>query len=115
MPQLTALFSNASDVLVITLGVRRTDGQHVTDAQKDAAMDAAKSVLQIIGADVEANSTAILTNAELNEGDSIRVTTGVETQVITANANSSNGDPLADIDAGLDDVPECENETGNDV
>ena len=96
MPQLTAQFSNASDVLVITIGARRTDGEHITDAQKDAAMDA---VLQIIGADVEANSTAILTNLELGENDRVNVSTSVSTMVV-----SSDSDTIADIDASVEEL-----------
>lgn len=59
-PTLTAQFSDVADLLVITIGVKRNDGLHITDGQKDAAMNAAKSVLQIIGAEVETNSTAVL-------------------------------------------------------
>ena len=77
-PELIANFSEASDVLVISIGVKRNDGQHITDGQKDAAMNAAKSVLQIIGAEVEANSTAILVPANLEEGETITVKTNVD-------------------------------------
>ncbi|MBR5757119.1 MAG: hypothetical protein IKX88_00795, partial [Thermoguttaceae bacterium] len=59
----TASFDGKRDVVVITLGVSREDGERITDAQKNAAMEAAKSVLQIVGADVDANSTAVLAPA----------------------------------------------------
>lgn len=96
-PELTSTFNNASDVLVITLGVKRTDGEHITDAQKESAMNAVKSVLQIIGADVEANSTAVLSTATVAEGETLTVKTTVE---ILKNS----GDALADIDAGVDEI-----------
>ena len=48
------LFEDKADAVVIILGAKRNDGEHITDAQKDAAMNAAKSVLQIVGADVVA-------------------------------------------------------------
>ncbi len=52
------------DIVVIILSVKRTteDGSYasITDGQKDAAMNAAKTVMQVLGADVNANSSAIL-------------------------------------------------------
>lgn len=57
---LRSIFTGKRDVLFIALGVSRENGEHITDGQKNAAMEAAKSVLQIIGADVDANSTALL-------------------------------------------------------
>ena len=77
-PTLTAQFSDVADTLVITIGVKRNDGLHITDGQKDAAMNAAKSVLQIIGAEVEANSTAILCPVDLPEGSNVYVSAAVE-------------------------------------
>ena len=56
----SAAFDGKRDVVFIILGASREDGERITDAQKNAAMEAAKSVLQIVGADVDANSTAIL-------------------------------------------------------
>ena len=50
------------DVVVLILAASRTDetGARVpiTDAQKETAMNAAKAVLQCVGAEVAANSTA---------------------------------------------------------
>lgn len=89
MAQLTALLSGASDVLVITLGARRPNGEHITDAQKDAAMNAAKSVLQIIGAEVEANSTAILESLESQENQSVVVKTDVSCEVVSNNVEAN--------------------------
>jgi len=54
--------NRARDVVVIVLAASREDenGDRVpiTDGQKETAMNAAKSVLQCVGADVAANSTA---------------------------------------------------------
>ena len=54
--------NGARDVVVIVLAASREDenGDRVpiTDGQKETAMNAAKSVLQCVGADVAANSTA---------------------------------------------------------
>lgn len=62
----TSLFDGKRDVVLVALGVSCEDGGHITDAQKNAAMEAAKSVLQIVGADVDANSTAILAPANVD-------------------------------------------------
>lgn len=64
------------DVVVLILGASRTDetGARVpiTDAQKETAMNAAKSVLQCVGAEVTANSTAwILPAVKLAEGETL--------------------------------------------
>ena len=64
------------DVVVLILGASRTDetGARVpiTDAQKETAMNAAKAVLQCVGAEVAANSTAwILPAVELAEGETL--------------------------------------------
>ena len=64
------------DVVVLILAASRTDetGARVpiTDAQKETAMNAAKSVLQCVGAEVAANSTALLIPAvELEENESL--------------------------------------------
>lgn len=67
------------DVIVIVIGVNRTDGEHVTDAQKDAAMNAAKSVLQVVGAYVAANSTALLNSStDWQEGDLLNVSATID-------------------------------------
>lgn len=54
--------NGARDVVVIVLAASREDenGDRVpiTDGQKETAMNAAKAVLQCVGADVSANSTA---------------------------------------------------------
>ena len=64
------------DVVVLILAASRTDetGARVpiTDAQKETAMNAAKSVLQCVGAEVAANSTAwIIPAVELAEGETL--------------------------------------------
>ena len=55
------------DVIVLVIAAKRNDGEHIVDAQKDAAMDAAKSVLQIVGAEVSASSTSILLPIDAEE------------------------------------------------
>ena len=64
------------DVVVLILAASRRDENDeyvaITDAQKETAMNAAKSVLQCVGAEVAANSTAwILPAVELAEGESL--------------------------------------------
>ena len=58
--KIQSVFDEKRDLVVIALGVSRKDGEHITGAQKDAAMNAAKAVLELIGAEVDANSSAIL-------------------------------------------------------
>ena len=70
------------DVVVLILAASRTDetGARVpiTDAQKETAMNAAKAVLQCVGAEVAANSTAwILPAVELAEGETLALNVGV--------------------------------------
>ena len=51
------------DALVIILTASRADGEErlpITEAQKETAANAAKSVLECVGADVGANSTAFV-------------------------------------------------------
>lgn len=57
--KLEASFEDKADVLVLVIAARRDDG-HVTEAQKESALNAAKSVLEVVGAEVVGNSTAIL-------------------------------------------------------
>lgn len=64
------------DVVVLILAASREDENGapvpITDAQKETAMNAATSVLQCVGADVAANSTALLIPAvELEENESL--------------------------------------------
>ena len=74
----TAKFSDRRDAIVLILGASRQDGEHITDAQKDAAMNAAKAVLQIAGADVDASSSAfLLSDPDFQEGDEFTVQTTV--------------------------------------
>ena len=61
---LHASIEGKADFIVFVIAANPSNGEHITDAQKDAAMNAAKSVLQMCGADVVANSTAILVNAD---------------------------------------------------
>lgn len=75
---LTAEILDKRDVLVLVVGASREDGEHVTDAQKATAMNAAKSVLQMVGADVAVSSTAFLCNAELTENETLTVETAVK-------------------------------------
>ncbi|MBQ9875368.1 MAG: hypothetical protein IJM30_13015 [Thermoguttaceae bacterium] len=77
-PQIAG-FTDKSDLIVLTIGAKRKDGGHITDAQKDAAMNSAKAVLQMIGAEVEASSSAFLINeSDLAEGETLTVKTYVE-------------------------------------
>lgn len=74
--QVIAEIESQKDVVVLILTASRTDetGARVpiTDAQKETAMNAAKSVLQCVGAEVAANSTAwILPAVELAEGETL--------------------------------------------
>ncbi len=77
---------NQKNALVLVLAAsRETDGVRVpiTDAQKDAAMNAAKAVLQCVGADTEAQSCAMLfPDVELQEGEklTLRVAATLERQ-----------------------------------
>ena len=78
------------DVIVIVLTASRIDengtSTPITDAQKETAMNAAKSVLQCVGADVAANSTAFLIPAvELAEGE--RLTLDVSATLNKQGAN----------------------------
>lgn len=64
------------DVIVLILAASREDENGnaipITGAQKETAMNAATSVLQCVGADVAANSTALLIPAvELEENESL--------------------------------------------
>lgn len=74
--EVIAGIESQKDVVVLILAASRTDetGARVpiTDAQKETAMSAAKSVLQCVGAEVAANSTAwILPAVELAEGETL--------------------------------------------
>ena len=74
-----AQFLGRRDVIVLMIGASRADGEHITDGQKDAAMNAAKSVLQVVGAEVDAVSTAfLLQDADVAEGDALYVRTTAE-------------------------------------
>jgi hypothetical protein len=71
------------DVVVLILPASRTDetGARVpiTDAQKETAMNAAKAVLQCVGAEVGANSTAwILPAVELQPGETLALNVDVK-------------------------------------
>lgn len=74
--EVIAGIESQKDVVVLILAASRTDetGARVpiTDAQKETAMNAAKSVLQCVGAEVAANSTSwILPAVELAEGETL--------------------------------------------
>lgn len=70
------------DVVVLVLTAsREVEGERVpiVAGQKDAAMDAAKSVLQCLGAEVGAFSTALLVPAtELQPGELLALNVGVK-------------------------------------
>lgn len=73
------------DIVVLILAASRTDENEnpvpITDAQKETAMNAAKSVLQCVGADVAANSTAwIIPAVEVGEDETL--TLNVSAQLI---------------------------------
>ena len=63
------------DALVIILTASRADGEErlpITEAQKETAANAAKSVLEGVGADVGANSTAfVIPGEELADGQTL--------------------------------------------
>lgn len=66
------------DVIVLVLAASRIDenGERlpIIDGQKETAMNAAKSVLQCVGADVAENSTALLIPAvELQDGETLKL------------------------------------------
>lgn len=66
------------DVIVLVLAASRIDenGERlpITDGQKETAMNAAKSVLQCVGADVTVNSSALLFPAvELQDGETLKL------------------------------------------
>ena len=65
--KIQSVFDEKRDLVVIALGVSREDGEHITGAQKDAAMNAAKAVLELVGAEVDANSSAILNEVEAEQ------------------------------------------------
>lgn len=70
-----ASVGSQKDAVVIVLACsREADGERVplVDAQKEAAMNAAKATLQCLGADVSACSTAFLFPAvELQENEAL--------------------------------------------
>ena len=70
------------DVVVLVLTAsREVEGERVpiVGAQKDAAMDAAKSVLQCLGADVGAFSSSLVVPAvELAEGETLALNVDVK-------------------------------------
>lgn len=87
------------DVMVLIIGASREDGEHITDGQKATAMNAAKSVLQMVGADVAVSSTAFLCNATLNEGESLSVTTEVKVYKYTVGSESNENAPASESGA----------------
>lgn len=74
--EVIAGIESQKDVVVLILAASREDENGnavpITDAQKETAMNAAKSVLQCVGAEVAANSTAwTLPAVELAEGETL--------------------------------------------
>lgn len=67
-PDVVTRVDGARDVIVIVVAASREDDSGarvpITEAQKETAMNAAKSVLQCVGATVDANSTSFLLPAE---------------------------------------------------
>ena len=66
-PTIINRIDEQKDVVVIVLAASRLDGETrlpLTDGQKDAAMQAAKATLQLVGADVAESSTALLIPAQ---------------------------------------------------
>ena len=83
----------ARDVIVLVLAATRYDDDGaplpITAAQKDAALNGAKSVLEVVGAEVAATSTALLIPAEtLNDGESLRLTVAATLDKITQDASA---------------------------
>ncbi len=82
------------DVVVLILTASRTDENGdraaITDAQKETAMNAAKSVLQVIGAEVDANSTAwIIPAVELGEGETLALNVSAQMVKTAAETNEA--------------------------
>lgn len=76
---LTANFTDRADVAVFTIGAKLRDGGHVTDGQIASALNAAKSVLQLLGAEVEASSTTFFySDEEFEDGEALLARTTVE-------------------------------------
>lgn len=88
---LEGLFEDKADAVVIILGAKRDDGEHITDAQKDAAMNAAKSVLQIVGADVVANASTLCANPDYEEGSALKYSVDVDVEPV-ANETDDDGE-----------------------
>ena len=69
--KLSGKFTGKSEVVVLILGAYRDDGERLTDAQKNAALDAAKAVLQVVGAEVEAAASTLLVDESFSDGDEL--------------------------------------------
>lgn len=71
---ITSIEGNQDVVVIVLTATRDLNGQSasIVGAQKDAAMNAAKSVLQVLGIEVGALSTSLVVPAvELAEGETL--------------------------------------------
>ena len=105
---LIAGFSDKRDVVVLILGASRRDGEHITDGQVGSALNTAKSVLQMVGADVDASSSAfLLSDDDFAEGDALTAKTTVELWKNLSDA-SNESEQSGNEDLGLGEVDETE-------
>ena len=84
---ISSLDGNTDAIIIALSASREVDGARVpiTAAQKDAAMEAAKAVLQCVGAEVGAFSSALLVpGTETAENETLGLTIDV---AVTKNAN----------------------------
>lgn len=106
----TANFSGKRDVVLLILGASRKDGEHITDGQVGSALNTAKSVLQMVGAYVDAASSAfLLPDDAFAEGETLTVRTLVEMFKESASDASSAEPTDGDATEG-----EAEEQTGGE-
>lgn len=89
-PALTSLVDSGKSVIVIVLAANRTNeaGEVValTPAQKDAALNGAKSVLEVVGAEVVGNASSLLIpSGDVGEDENRRLTIKVELEKVSSN------------------------------
>ena len=86
---LTCMFEGKADVILFAIAASN-GGSHITGAQADAARDAAKAVLEVLGADVVGNSTAdLISDADANEETTLTLEAVYK---VTKNVNESDTD-----------------------
>jgi prolyl-tRNA editing enzyme YbaK/EbsC (Cys-tRNA(Pro) deacylase) len=80
-PLITSIEGNQDVVVIVLTATRDLNGQSasIVGAQKDAAMYAAKSVLQVLGIEVGALSSSLVVPAvELAEGETLALNVDVK-------------------------------------